>query len=46
MFVVRLHDGWGDVGDVSIGINLRGVASNRVRVGVGHMGGGPPDDGE
>jgi hypothetical protein len=43
--VVRLHDNLGDVGDVLIGIKLRGVASNRVRVGLGHIGGGPPDDG-
>jgi hypothetical protein len=45
LVIVRLHDSWGDVGDVLIGISLRGVASNRVRVGVGHTGGGPPDDG-
>lgn len=43
--IVRLHDGLGDVGDVLVGITLRGVASNRVRVGIGHTGGGPPDDG-
>jgi hypothetical protein len=43
--IVRLHDSWGDIGDVLIGISLRGVASNRVRVGIGHIGGGPPDDG-
>jgi hypothetical protein len=43
--VVRLHDNMGDVGDVLVGIRLRGVASNRVRVGIGHIGGGPPDDG-
>lgn len=42
--VIRLHDGWGDVGDVLIGISLHGAASNRVRVGIGHVGGGPPDD--
>jgi hypothetical protein len=44
LVVVRLHDSWGDIGDVLIGISLRGVASNRVRVGIGHTGGGPPDD--
>lgn len=43
--VIRLRDNWGDVGDVLIGITLRGAASNRVRVGIGHIGGGPPDDG-
>jgi hypothetical protein len=44
MVVVRLHDNWGAVGDVLIGISLRGAASNRVRVGLGFIGGGPPDD--
>jgi hypothetical protein len=43
--VIRLNDNLGDAGDVLIGISLRGVASNRVRVGIGHIGGGPPDDG-
>jgi hypothetical protein len=43
--IVRLHDSWGDIGDVLISITLRGAASNRVRVGIGHVGGGPPDDG-
>jgi hypothetical protein len=44
MIVVRLHDELGDVGDVLVGLQLRGMASNRVRVGIGHIGGGPPDD--
>jgi hypothetical protein len=44
MVVVRLHDQLGNVGDVLIGIRLRNVASNRVRVGIGRIGGGPPDD--
>jgi hypothetical protein len=43
--VVRLHDNLGDAGDVLVGIQLHGLASNRVRVGIGHTGGGPPDDG-
>ncbi|MDT4894968.1 MAG: hypothetical protein QOH25_45 [Acidobacteriota bacterium] len=43
--IVRLHDSWEDIGDVLIGISLRGMVSNRVRVGIGHIGGGPPDDG-
>jgi len=34
----------GDVGDVLVGISYGGVKSNRVRVGMGHVGGGPPDD--
>jgi hypothetical protein len=42
--IVRLSDDLGDVGDVLLRISYHGVASNRVRVGVGHMGGGPPDD--
>jgi hypothetical protein len=42
--VMRLNDSIGDVGDVLIGISLHGVSSNRVRVGIGHLGGGPPDD--
>jgi hypothetical protein len=43
--VLRLNDNLGDAGDVLVGITLHGVASNRVRVGIGHVGGGPPDDG-
>lgn len=42
--VVRLNDQMGDVGDVLVRINIHGVASNRVRVGIGHSGGGPLDD--
>jgi len=41
---VRLNDNLGDVGDVLVGINLHGEISNRVRIGIGHVGGGPPDD--
>ena len=41
---VRLNDNLGDVGDVLVGINLHGAISNRVRLGIGHVGGGPPDD--
>lgn len=41
---VRLDDNLGDVGDVLIGITLHDATSNRVRVGIGHIGGGPPDD--
>lgn len=41
---VRLADNMGDPGDVLVRINLHGVASNRVRVAIGHTGGGPPDD--
>ncbi len=41
---LRLNDDFIDPGDVLIGITNRGIASNRVRVGIGHIGGGPPDD--
>lgn len=42
--IVRLSDDLGDVGDVLVWISYGGLASNRVRVGVGHVGGGPADD--
>lgn len=42
--IVRLADNMGDAGDVLMRVYYHGVASNRVRVGIGHMGGGPPDD--
>jgi hypothetical protein len=42
--IVRLNDNLGDVGDVLVGVTVHGLASNRVRVGIGHVGGGPPDD--
>lgn len=44
MIVVRLNDAIGDVGDVLVRLNLHGVSTNRVRVAVGHVGGGPVDD--
>lgn len=44
MIVVRLADDLGDVGDVLVRLNLHGMASNRVRVAIGHSGGGPTDD--
>src|SRR5262249_19695936 len=44
MLVLRLSDDIGDVGDVLLRVNLHGMSSNRVRVAIGHMGGGPPDD--
>jgi len=44
MLILRLADDIGDAGDVLLRINLHGVASNRVRVAIGHMGGGPVDD--
>ena len=44
MFIVRLNDDLGDVGDVLLRLNLHGMSSNRVRVAIGHSGGGPADD--
>jgi uncharacterized protein (DUF1800 family) len=44
MFIVRLADDLGDVGDVLVRLNLHGMGSNRVRMGIGHVGGGPADD--
>src|SRR2546423_1682118 len=44
-FIVRLNDQMpADMGDVLIRLNLHGMASNRVRVAIGHVGGGPTDD--
>jgi uncharacterized protein GlcG (DUF336 family) len=42
--IVSLSDQMGDIGDVLIGITANGARSNRVRVGIGHLGDGPPDD--
>ncbi len=42
--VVKLDAQMEDLGDVLVRIYYRGNASNRVRVGIGHVGGGPPDD--
>jgi hypothetical protein len=42
--IVRLHDNLDDVGDVLVQISYKGMQSRRVRVGIGHVGGGPPDD--
>ncbi|HEX6729771.1 MAG TPA: DUF1800 family protein, partial [Pyrinomonadaceae bacterium] len=44
MFVLRLSDDLGDVGDVLLRLNLHGMSSNRVRIAIGHAGGGPTDD--
>lgn len=41
---VRLHDDMRDLGDVLIRMTARGVFSNRVRLAIGHLGGGPADD--
>jgi hypothetical protein len=42
--VVRLNDNLGNVGDVLVRLTYRGLPSNRVRIGIGHVGGGLPDD--
>lgn len=42
--VVRLPQNLPHAGDVLVRIRYRGVDSNRVRVGIGHVGDGPPDD--
>jgi uncharacterized protein GlcG (DUF336 family) len=42
--VVRLPANLPQTGDVLVRIKYRGVESNRVRVGIGHVGDGPPDD--
>jgi uncharacterized protein GlcG (DUF336 family) len=41
---LRLDAALADAGDVLVRVNVRGVLSNRVRVAVGHVGGGLPDD--
>jgi carboxypeptidase family protein/concanavalin A-like lectin/glucanase superfamily protein len=41
---LRLSDEMTEVGDVLVRIVNKGQASNRVRIAVGHIGGGPPDD--
>jgi len=45
MVVLRLNDLMtSNLGDVLIRLNLHGMGSNRVRVGIGQIGGGPADD--
>jgi hypothetical protein len=44
MLIVRLADDLGDAGDVLLRLNLHGVSSNRVRLAIGHVGGGPVND--
>ncbi|MCY7375121.1 MAG: DUF1800 domain-containing protein, partial [Pyrinomonadaceae bacterium] len=40
----KLHAGIGDAGDVLFSVNWRGMRSNRVRLAIGHEGGGLRDD--
>src|SRR6185503_6758991 len=42
--VIRLTENMPPDGDVLVQIKYRGLESNRVRVGIGHVGDGPPDD--
>jgi hypothetical protein len=42
---VIVPDDIGDAGDVLLSITYQGARSNRARVGIGHTGGGLPDDG-
>ncbi|HMF55852.1 MAG TPA: carboxypeptidase regulatory-like domain-containing protein [Pyrinomonadaceae bacterium] len=42
--ILKLNEDMGDVGDVLVRLSYNGTASNRVRIGIGHTGGGPPDD--
>jgi len=45
MVVLRLNDSMtSNLGDVLIRLNLHGIASNRVRMAIGQIGGGPADD--
>lgn len=44
VIILRLGDEMGDAGDVLVGVRHRGADSNRVRLGVGRLGGGPADD--
>ncbi len=42
--VLKLNDNLGDVGDVLVSVSYTGLRSNRVRIAIGHIGGGPADD--
>ncbi len=45
MVILRLNDSMtANLGDVLVRLNLHGVASNRVRIAIGTVGGGPADD--
>lgn len=41
---LRLSDDIGDVGDLLVRIGINSRSSNRVRIAIGHAGGGLPDD--
>ncbi|HEV2835886.1 MAG TPA: hypothetical protein VGW58_11245, partial [Pyrinomonadaceae bacterium] len=42
--IIRLPPSLPATGDVLVRLTYRAIASNRVRVGIGQVGGGPPDD--
>src|ERR1051325_4061639 len=42
--IIRVPENLPATGDVLVRIKYRDLASNRVRVGIGEVGGGPPDD--
>lgn len=42
--ILILNPDMNNAGDVLVRISLHGMSSNRVRIAVGRMGGGPPDD--
>ena len=42
--IIRLPESLPATGDVLVRIKYRDLVSNRVRVGIGQLGGGPPDD--
>ena len=45
MVIVRLNDSMtGNLGDVLLRLSLHGMSSNRVRIAIGAIGGGPADD--
>jgi hypothetical protein len=41
--IVRLNENLGDVCDVLLTVTVHDLSSNRVRIGICHIGGGPPD---
>lgn len=42
--IIRVPENLPATGDVLVRIKYRDLASNRVRIGIGEVGGGPPDD--
>ena len=42
--ILRLNESMADLGDVLVRIKYQGMTSNRVRLAIGHVGGGLPDD--